>query len=518
MTQYYKGSIINNSNLPQYGFNLNIIETNIKYKHSYYVLDNSSHESCLYFRKKSSSDLKNLVELLDKTLAFKINDDEKNILDKEIINAFQDSCLIKSGYPIVYEKIYDQNGFVYGKEIITGAIFPINLKYSSFIVDYKETSLDKVYYNLDNNKGYTIKQEYNNHGGFNYFIVDFFGNEYRISHDDYCELDCLWDSWEKNVYFDHKCYTFVMCKRPVSYNITLIPKIFFPPNQKVDFLIGNECIASELEVKEYMNRFEKGFGKQLRKKKIEKIINDMSLSNNLGDITLISNNTTKEKTNESNITKEMQELEFLLFKLKSISKEDYDTLNQEYLEILNQDENGLHLKSLSINTIISLQNRAKLYYICKGGKVQQIIEYLKDEVGNYLENYRNDSKEKTELSLNDLDKLCDYFLNSKDSYPFKEQNEVLRCISLLYFFEILENKDIITANDLDRSYASNNIKRILVIIDCLYDVGIIKGIPTNIYDINNSNELLDFIKKIDFADKTDFSIIDGPSLIKKLQQ
>ena len=107
MTQYYKGSIINNSNLPQYGFNLNIIETNIKYKHSYYVLDNSSHESCLYFRKKSSSDLKKLVELLDKALAFKINDDEKNILDKEIINAFQDSCLIKSGYPIVYEKIYD---------------------------------------------------------------------------------------------------------------------------------------------------------------------------------------------------------------------------------------------------------------------------------------------------------------------------------------------------------------------------------------------------------------------------
>ena len=78
-----------------------------------------------------------------------------------------------------------------------------------------------------------------------------------------------------------------------------------------------------------------------------------------------------------------------------------------------------------------------------------------------------------------------------------------------------ENKDILNSNDLNNSYISNNIKRILVIIDVLHEEGIIECIPNSIYDINDVEELLEFIKKIKFSDSIDKT---GELLIKRIQQ
>ena len=512
MTKYFKGNIIDINNLPNYNYDLNIVRIIPENKESFHLLDNTSHKARLYFRNYTSNNLKKLVELINRIISVRAENSEKENLDKIMIGVFSPMVDNVSGYPIIFEKLYDENGNTYGKELISGAIFPINLKYSSFDVKYSSKSMEKVYYDMDHNKGYYLeKGESSNF----YYLSEFTGKWHEISKDSYSILNDMWIVYPKKIDFDNKCHTMILCENPISFNICLSPKMIFSNNQRIDYVIGSETLANELEVKNYLTMFDKGFGKSKRKREYENKINNYALSNYLDEIHFVSDNVLiKERVNESTITKEMKELEFLLFKLKSVSKNDYETLYKEYSEILNQSDTGLHVNTLSLNSIISLQNRAELAFMCHGGDSKRIIAYLENQVNNYLDNYNSGSIEKTSITINDLDKLSNYFLNGKNSYTIKEQNQILRCLSLLYFFEIYENKDILNSNDLANSYIADNVKRILVIIGVLHDEGIIKNIPNSLYDINNLDEFLEFIKKIEFNDIKK----DGHILIKKMQQ
>ncbi len=506
------GKIINVKELPNYNYALNIIKIIPKYKLSFHLLGNTSHSAFLHFKKYSSKELEKLIDLINGIISFDANEDEKNELNKTMINIFRptvDSSL--SGYPIIYEKLYDQEGNSYGKEIITGAIFPIKTKFSEFEVSYSLKKMDKVYYDIDNKEGYffclgSASEHYD-------YLIDFKGDKHRV---DGSKVKYLWQTEIEDIIFDSKVHTMTVCEEPTSFNICLTPKINFAYNQRVEYVLGGETLANDLEINNYLTRFDTGFGRKKRKRDYENKINNYALSNCLGDINFVaSDNVIKDRVNESTITKEMQELEFLLYKLKSVSKEDYEKLNKEYHDILNQDDNGLHLNTLSLNSIVLLQNKAGLAYMCHGGNSKQIIAYLEDQANKYLENYNNGSFDKTEISIKDLDQLSEHFLSGKNSYTIKEQNEVLRCLSLLYFFEIYENKDILNNNDLENSYIVDNIKRILVIIDVLHEEGIIKNVPSSLYNIRNTDELLEFIKKIELNDIIEET---GLMLIKKMQQ
>ena len=280
----------------------------------------------------------------------------------------------------------------------------------------------------------------------------------------------------------------------------------------------NEQIANEIEVEKYLNEF-KGFYKNFRKKAFIKLINNKAQSNYLGDnLNFVNDILLKERISESNLTKEMQELEFLLYKLKTIAPNDYDILSHEYHDIINNENTQLNINPLSINTIVSLQNRARIAFFCHGGDSKRILEYLRNQTGIYLEKYKNQESCKTEISITDLDRLCTYFLNEKNNYSYKEQNEILKHLALLYFFEIYENRDIINSNDLINSYACDNIKRMLVIVGVLHEVGIIKNIPTNFYDISNMDEFLEYIRTIEI-NSCDIILEDTNfKLVKKLQQ
>ena len=515
MKKYFRGNIINVNKLPDYNYYINIIKVIPEYKESYYILDNTSHKALLYFRKYSGTNLKKLSELLKRIISFNEEKDEKEKLDKEMVNIFSPLPDNIDGQQIIYEKLYDENGNIYGKELITGAIFPINLKYSSFDVNYSLVSMERVYYEKDVEKGYYLKEaSVKRIDKDPYYLLDFSGNQYGINYSKYNDLKYMWDSFITNVYFNDKCHELLVCNEPLSFNICLIPKMTFSSNQRIDYAINTIQIANELEIKEYLSRFDTGFGKKKRKREFENKINNYAFSNYLGEIHFVSNSIIKERVNESVITKEMQELEFLLFKLKSVSNDDYDILNKEYLELLNQ--NGLlHVNTLSLNSIISLQNKVNLAFICHGGNSKRIISYLEEQVNAYLESYNDGMIEKTKITIKDLDRISSYFLSSKNSYTIKEQNEILRCLSLLYFFEIYENKTILNSNDLKNSYIADNIKRILVIIGILQDEGIIKHVPSNLYNIDDLDEFLDFINKIEFSD---FIEEKGNVLIKKMQQ
>ena len=515
--QYFKGNIINVNKLPDYNYSLNIIKMKPDFKLRYDLLDNTSHKALLYYRKYSSNDLKRLADLLKRIITFNEEKGEKEELDKTMANLFHQTPDNVLGISVIYERVYDENGNMYGKELITGAIFPINMQYSSFDVCYSLKEMENVYYDIDNNKGYYLKEaSIKKINDYCYYLIDFDGNKHGISYEQYKKLKFMDNYDTEYVHFDDKCHMFAFCDTPLSFNICLRPNMTFLSNQRIEYVIGSSMIANELEMQEYVGRFNTGFGKKKRKKDFEDIINNMFLSNYLGEINFVSNSDiVKERVSESTITKEMQELEYLLLKLKSVSIDDYNLLNKEYLEILNQDDSLLHLNALSINSIISLQNRAKLTFLCHGGQSKMVLKYLEDQVNSYLDNYNAGMGEKTRITLDDLDKLSNYFLNSKNSYTIKEQNEILRCLSLLYLFEIYENKNVLNTMDLRNSYVADNIKRILVVIGVLHDLGIIKEIPNGLYDINDLEDFLEFVKRIEFNEVLETK---GNELIKKIQQ
>lgn len=509
MTKYFKGNIIDVNNLPDYKYSLNIIKTRPDCQEHYYLLDNTSHQFLLYFKKYSGSELKKLVKLLRDIITFNNNENEKQELDKKVMNIFNETPNNLSGYPIIFEKLYDEDGNEYGKELLSGSVFPINNKFSSYDVNYSENKMERVYYDIDNDKMYFLLRTIDKN-----YLVDTNSGKHELNHDDAVALDYASIYRVEEVYFDRKNHNMVLCNEPFSITIILSPKMAFSPDKRVDYCLSGEKIASELEVNNYLNKFSYGFRKKRNRLEYEGKINYFASSNYLGEVNFVSGNIVNNRVSEGALNHEMQELEFLLFRLKSVSPEDYDILNKEYLGILNQNDTGLHINTLSLTSIIALQNRANLAYMCHGGNSKSIIAYLESQVDLYLENYNDGEIEKTKLTLSDLDKLSSNFLNSKNSYTIKEQNAILRCLSLLYFFEIHENKDILNSNDLKNSYVADNIKRILVIIGVLHDVGIIKDIPNSLCDISNLDEFLEFIKEIKFNDLINET---GNQLIKKMQ-
>lgn len=514
MSKYFKGNIINVNNLPDFNYDLNIVKLIPNYEESYHLLNNTSDNAFRYYKDYSSKDLKKLVELIRNIITKNYSLLEKQELDETMKNIFSPKIDNNFGDEIFYEKIYDENGNAYGKELITGVIFPINLNFSSFDVNYSEHFLEKVYYDFDKKQGYYLRSSFDDHG-YNYFLLDFNWKSHNITGSSYSELDDMSQLTTKEIFVDSDYHKIAVCDIPISFEVCLSPKMTFSPGQRIEYVIGSETIANELEVNNYVSKFENGLGRKRRKKKYEVNMNNLALSNYLGEINFTSNAMIKERINESALTKEMKELEFLLLKLKSVSKEDYEKLNSEYLELLNQNNDDLHVNTLSLSSIISLQDRAELAFVYHGGDAKKIITYLESHVNEYINNYKDGFKEKNKLTVNNIDRLCEYFLNNKNSFTIKEQNEILRCLSLLYFFEIYENKDKLTSHDLENSYVVDNIKRVLVVIGVLHDEGIIMEIPNNIYDINNLDGFLDYIRKIKLNDTYSDN---GISLIKKIQQ
>ena len=514
MAQYFKGKVINTMKLPNLEYVLNIAVVKPSYKKTlYYVLDNTSHKACLNFRNYSNNDLKETIDTLNKIIYCNISSKEKEEFDNKMIDIFKGTSNAISGKEIIYEKVFDKDGNSYGKEIITGLLFPINCKYYSYDINYSFNELEPIVFDMEHKKAYRIDDRFED----TLFAINS-NDRYEISHNDYISVKYLYKNDTVSLRVNDEYAEIASCPKPLSYKIILEPKMLFSKEKRVDYAIATEQIASELEVYNYVHQFDYGFGRKKHRKEYENIIRKLSLSNYLGEINIVpKNNYIKEKVSESNITSEMQELEFILHKLKNVSEKDYEEINKEYIELLNQNDAELHITSLSIRSIILLQNKAKLSFMCHGGEIQKIIDFLEKEANNYLENYKTGSNIKTELSISDLDKLCEYFLNSKNNYSVKEQNEILRLISLLYFFEIYENIDVLTIDDFKNSYASTNIKRIIVIIDILYEYGLIKSIPNSLYDVNNLEMFMDYIKKIEFTDKDSIVSKNGKDLIKKIQ-
>lgn len=491
MAKYYKGNIIDVNSIPSSTFNFNIDEKN------YRVLDDSSKELYSYFKEYFSDDIKKIDRNLKELCRDKLSKEDKKIYDEMFINAFKMNANNLEGTSIIYEKIYDEKGNAYGKELISGCVFPINSKYSEYDISYEEGSVRKVYYDKESGKVYSLESKYRAIAKF--YLVDSSGEKYEISDRSHSELNVgIFTDAEHSIYFNNRSHR-LFVRYPDCYTIKVSPKMIFSDDQRIECVIAGEKIANELEINNYIGKFSSGFGKRKRKREYIDKINDICFSNYLGDnVTFVTDVIKKERVTEEVMTKEMQELEFSLARLKSVSKDDYLRLNDEYQKVLNHDNKGLNLNPLAIKTIISLQSKVELAFICNGGNSKRIIEYLNKQANVYLEKYRYNSNVDIGLTITEIDKICENFLNSKSNYSYREQNEILRNVAMLYFFALYENKDILNSSKLENSYVLDNIKRIITVISVLSEENVIKPIPNTLYDIVSLDELLDFIKKIEF--------------------
>ena len=453
---YYKGKIIETKDFyaKLYKLVINDYGPEVAYGLivSNYSINDSTSKVLLDYFKYTKDSLTELTKDLDTINSSYITKELKDKYDKLFIDIIKPNANDEHGQEIIYEKIYDDDGNAYAKELITGTLIPINNKFTDYSVSYKR---------------------------------------------------------------DEKHYTY---SKEIIYEIWIKPEMKFPSDKRIDFVVANEELANEIEVDKYKRCTKKRF---FHRKNIDiESIKFVGKSNYLGDN--ISFTTEKEKVfrerlKEGEISKELQELGFLLSRLKSVSEDDFNVINEEYKAFLKHKPDELNIDGLPMKTIIDLQNKAKRAYYCNSGDCKHVIEHLDKQVNIYLNNYINDSQVKTELSISDLDNITEYILSNKNNYTFQDQNDILNHIALLYFFELYENKDNLSIDDLSNSYANDNIKRIIIGISVLYEEKIIKDLPGMLYEISTIDELLNAIKKIEFNSREEVKE-KANQFIKRIQQ
>ncbi len=187
----------------------------------------------------------------------------------------------------------------------------------------------------------------------------------------------------------------------------------------------------------------------------------------------------------------IEEIEYYLNILKKNNSNSYDTLNQEFQDILN-DKNKQSLAYLgyflgrilaTITLDEKLDNTISLY-----------LSNIKDEYLKKIENCDFESK----FSIKDIDNLVELFLKQKDNYDILEERKILKNFAYIYLFEIYFQKNL-TEKDLENSYVKNILKTIIVVIFQLEEEGIIKKITSETFKSLDLNTIINIIRKIEFA-------------------
>ena len=110
-----------------------------------------------------------------------------------------------------------------------------------------------------------------------------------------------------------------------------------------------------------------------------------------------------------------------------------------------------------------------------------------------------DSEEKTNITLDDLDKLMELFLKTKDSYSIIEQRKILRNFASVYALEVKENESEITIERLQDSYFEDLKKSILIFIDALIENGFVKSnMMIELSNEETTKEILNLLRSLEF--------------------
>lgn len=411
---------------------------------------------------------------------------------------------------IIYEKMYDKDGNAYARELITGLVFPLGLSGNvNYDIDYQMNGNKDVLFDQNACMAYipnVYTEGYDEHIS-NTLIDMITGYEKRVEFSKKL-YECLNDDEYgqqyrvKNLY-DSEYYS--MSKEQAwIFMVHITPKVKNSA-KRIDFLTCNEQIANEIEVNEYLRKYKKALFNRRRKYFIEGL-KRRSQVNNLGELSLNTskNNSAikpkvivpKEQLRESQETSQMAELDFLLARLKNTSIEAYERILPKR-QAINQT---VPISDAMLKKIISLQSEIIFEFSKANLDNKQVINYLKRQIEFYLDNHKNGFHAKTSaITISELDDLYKNIIKQR-STDFTSQNDILGHIATLYFFELYENRDTLTSEELANSYVEENIKRIITVIYTLLWENVIILSKGFLFDDSNLNldTLLALIKQIRF--------------------
>lgn len=382
--------------------------------------------------------LKSLSNRITEFETFQIDDEEIiKILNKEYSNT-QHYYIDNSTYEeIIYERVEDQDGNIYAKELLTGSIFPISCDGAV------ET------------KVYTVKRLVTNGS-----IVD------------YCDLTISSDS-------NHVNYA------------------------RIEKIVTDYKIASPNDVENYKTQFDGGFRHQKAKEKFLSKVREDSMSNTLDSEVEVypikPKKKEKRKRESQNITtKCMENIEYLIQKLKKVNPAKAKEFSEEYDQVLNI-EDIMQNKMVSEAALIALEAKLEFELMFSKGENTSLADKIEDLKREYLSHFVSETQEKTSITLDDLDKLMELFLKTKDSYSILEQRKILRNFASVYALEVKENESEVTVERLQDSYFEDLKKSILLFINALVESGYVKdNIITELTNTENTEEILNLIKNLEF--------------------
>ena len=251
-------------------------------------------------------------------------------------------------------------------------------------------------------------------------------------------------------------------------------------------------LANQNEVTDYLNQFKKGFRHEQKLIKFQEQMQRLANQNIYSQEITLKEPKIMRKLKPSQETIIMENIEFLLLKLKKENSTSYELLNQEYQNILNS-ANTLTTTPLVLQTLISLEAKIEACFFNQRRNIISLLDYINKLVLEYL------NQKKTNLTFQDIFKLNDLFIKQKGEYSLVNQRLFQRNISILYFFELYEQKDILDIEELNNTYIIDNLKTIIIVINTFQE----ENILTYDYylDLNNISleNVINLIRSIKFT-------------------
>ena len=108
----------------------------------------------------------------------------------------------------------------------------------------------------------------------------------------------------------------------------------------------------------------------------------------------------------------MENVEFLIQRLKKVNSEKAEEFNKKYESAL-REEDILSKSNISIGKLIKLEAELEFELMFTKGENTSLTDKLDELKREYLTHFVTDSKAKTKITLDDLDKLMELFLKLK---------------------------------------------------------------------------------------------------------
>ena len=497
MSKYYKGNLVFINDIKPIKYQILVYKT---------ILDFSSEEFMEKYRELQYPE-NNIIR--DFFLFYNdLNDGQKKKGISILSEMFKDAVLSKyysnNTEEVIYEIIEDADGNLYGKEILTGAIFPIISKRIIEVSDkyndvtfLSKANVDDLYCICDYGVGrLTFKNKY----GLTLYVDP---KDYKYSSTSLYTLNCVGHESE-------------FCIKKYGHRIEISIGVTFPFSnlERGECYIENTSSANEVEInkyKEYHKDKKRLFGKVINSWK-EKIIEYSKTNVFKGDIIPKKE---EEKPQRISVDKDgilMSNIEFLLLKLKNHNEELYKKYQDEYDNLLLNSTNMQVIPITNSLEAIKAKIEFALEFNKNGGT--NISTYLNDKKYEYLENILNNSNVKTAITIKELDKIMELFLKIQFEFDLSTRRSIIRDLSLLYILELYENKDNISEFELDNSYINDNIVTIIVVLNSLKELGLIDNdLIIDLADDLKLSDILEIIKKIQFKNLEKEKI---KSLVRKL--